>query len=411
MSKKQSDEMRVKPRKKKKKGMTAGKLILLIISLIIIALASFLLTIKILVPDYDFKSLIPSGAISVFNREEETTTEPATSETTTVKAVPQIETLDYLEDKEFKLDDSKKGNFIGNLLNGGKVGDDYSYIYHIVDGKGIYRFSPESESYALVYKTENTLSSMNLRGDYIYFVDESSSKLKKLQKGTEKPKTIAENVKFAYVYNNSVYYITNDNELNIMDVKEHIPTLLYSSADNELQLIGISKKRVFFSVYDGSSYEFLTIDKKAKENVCRFMEDLSPRHYTGFVMENGFLYYIERNGETGEDFFVKRQKFGSEKTFEMAKTKSNNGYPIADKNRLFYADFKDNKLVLKEYNMNSKANKTMLKSDKLGEESDDISFFHGGEYDFIIGGGSYKASSNLTSSTNVMRFKKGRWSY
>ena len=60
--------------------------------------------------------------------------------------------------------------------------------------------------------------------------------------------------------------------------------------------------------------------------------------------------------------------------------------------------------------MNSKAEKTMLKSDKL-ENSDEISFFHGGEYDFIIGEGQYRASSNLTSSTNVMKFKDGKWSY
>ena len=403
--------MRVQPRKKKKKGMTAGKLFALIIALLITALASFLITIKILVPDYDFKSLIPSGVVEVFNREEETTTEPATTETTTVKAVPKIEMLDYLEDKEFKLDDSKKGNYLGNLLNGGKVGDDYSYIYHIVDGKGIYRFSPESEGYSLIYKTDNTLSSLNLRGDYIYFVDESSSKLRKLQKGTEKPKTIAENVKFAYVYNNSVYYITNDNELCIMDVKEHIPTTLYYAADGELQLIGISKKRVFFSVSNGSTMDFLTIDNKAKKNVSYFRESEDYKFAVGFVMENGYLYYIQRDTESGEGHYIVRQKFGSEKTFELAKTNSNRGYPVADKNRLFYFDSKGNKLVLKEYNMNSKAVKTMLRSDKLGDSADNVSFFHGGEYDFIIGDGNYKASSNLTSSTNVMKFKSGKWSY
>ncbi|MBR3737978.1 MAG: hypothetical protein IKN26_04490 [Eubacterium sp.] len=403
------DEMRVKPKERKKGKMTFGKFILLLISLIIIALASFLITIKILVPDYDFTQLLPSGAVSVFKHEEETTTEQPLQKTT-VKAVPEIETLDYLEYKEFKLDDSKKGNFLGNLLNGGKVGDDYNYIYHIADGKGIYRFSPSTENYSLIYKTDNILSSMNLRGDYIYFVDESSSKLKKLQKGTSKPKTIAENVKFAYVYNNSVYYITNDNSLCIMDVKEHIPTILYNAADNDLQLIGISKKRVFFSVYDGSNLEFLTIDNEAKEKVCRFRETTDYRQNTGFVMENGYLYYIRRDTESGEGHFIVRQKFGSEKTFELAKTNCNIGFPIIDKNRLFYADYKSDKLILKEFNMNSKETKTMLKSDKLSE-TDGISFYHGGEYDFIIGEKNYKASSNLTSSTNVMKFSKGHWSY
>jgi hypothetical protein len=52
----------------------------------------------------------------------------------------------------------------------------------------------------------------------------------------------------------------------------------------------------------------------------------------------------------------------------------------------------------------------MLKSTELNS-TDNIAFFHGGEYDFIIGEGQYRASSNLTSSTNVMKFKDGKWSY
>ena len=398
-------------RKKKNKKMGAGKVFLLIIALIVLALASFLGTIKLLVPDYDFKALLPEKAISVFKGEEEAKA-PETTQTTTKKAVPERKMLDYLEDEEFKFDEGKKGNYIGNLLNGGKVGNDGSYIYHIVDGKGIYRFAPSSESYSLYYKTEHTLCSLNLRGDYLYFVDETDGKLCKLQKGASSPKTIAENVKFVYVYDTKVYYITNDNSLCLMDAKELVPETLYYSADNELQFIGISKKRVFFSVYDTINLEFLTIDNEAKEKVCSFREATDYRHNTGFAMENGYLYYIERNTESGEGHFVVRQKFGSQKTFELAKTKTNCCYPVVDKNRLFYAELSDDKLAVKEYNMNSKASKTMLKSDKFeGSAIDEASFFHGGEYDFIIGGGTYKASSNLTGSTNVMRFKDGKWKY
>ncbi len=70
-------------------------------------------------------------------------------------------------------------------------------------------------------------------------------------------------------------------------------------------------------------------------------------------------------------------------------------------------------MVMKELNMNNEKKKAMVKSDALGNEgiTQDISFFHGGEYDFIIGKGNYKASSNLTSSTNVMTFKDGKWNY
>lgn len=396
-------------KRRKKKKMSAGKVILLIVALIVLGLVAFVGTIKILVPDYDLTRLLPEKVQSLINEEKTTSAELTTAQSTTAET-PKADMLDYLEDSEFEIDASKQGNFVGNLLNGGKVGTDYTYIYHIVDGKGIYRLTPGSESYSLYYKCENPLSSINLRGDYIYFVDESTSKLQKLQKGTAKPKTVAENVKFVFVYDSNVYYITKDNELCIMDAKELIPTTLYNSADSEMQFIGISKNRVFFSVYASSSQEFYTVDNAGKEDAKYFRESISYREQTGFVMENGYFYYYQRDTESGDSHRVVRQKFGSQKTVELAKTQSNIGYPTADKNKLFYADFADNKLVLKEYNMNSKAEKTMLKSDKL-ENSDEISFFHGGEYDFIIGEENYKASSNLTSSTNVMKFKNGKWSY
>jgi len=404
---------KAKPKKKKKKGkMSAGKVILLIISFIILALASFLLTIKILVPDYDLTELLPDKA-QTFVKEDilghTTSTEPKVTEPTT-KPKPTYKMLDYLEDEEFKFDESKKGNFMGNLLNGGKVGEDSTYIYHIADGKGIYRFAPNSESYSLIYKTDHTLSSMNLRGDFIYFVDETSGELCKLQKGSSKPKIIAENAKFVYVYDSLVYFITNENSLCVMDVKELTPLTLYSSADNELQLVGISKQRVFFSVRESNTLEFYTIDNEAKTEACRFREDATDKHEVHFALENGYLYYIERDGETGDKHFVMRRKFGSEKVIELAETETNIGYPIADGNKLFYADYSNGKLLVKELNMNSKKVKTMLPSAKL-ESSDNISFFHGGEYDFIIGEGNYRASSNLTSSNNVMKFKNGSWSY
>jgi hypothetical protein len=407
---------KAKSKRKKKKGkMSAGKWIVLIISLIVAALASFLITIKILVPDYDLTSLLPEKAQSFVSENilgHTTTTEPTTAESTT-KPKPTVKTLDYLEDEEFKLEYSKQGNYIGNLLNGGKVGNDGSYIYHIVDGKGIYRFAPGSENYSCIYKSEDILSSINLRGDYIYFVDETIGKLQKLQKGSKTPKTIADNARFVFVYNSLVYYITKDNSLCVMDAKELIPATLYNSADSEMQLVGISKQRVFFSLRDGDTLEFLTIDNGAKTEACRFREDATDKFETGFVMENGFLYYIRRDTESGNGHYIVRQKFGSQKTFDLVKTSTNLGYPIVDKNRLFYADYEDNKMVMKELNMNNEKKKAMVKSDALGNEgiTQDISFFHGGEYDFIIGKGNYKASSNLTSSTNVMTFKDGKWNY
>ncbi|MBQ9531088.1 MAG: DUF5050 domain-containing protein [Eubacterium sp.] len=408
-------EQKSKKRKKKKGKMTFGKFILLVISLAVAALASFIITVKILVPDYDLKQLLPQKVVDIIEGDNKENAEASSTELTT-KATTQTETttqklLNYFDSKEFKTDDSKAGNQLGNLLNGGKVGTDYNYIYHISKGKGIYRFVPSYEGYSRIYKTDHKLSSMNLRGDYIYFVDETKSKLKKLAKGASKPKTIAEDVKFTYVYDSDIYYITNENALCIMDVKKLEPTTLYFAADSELTLMGVSKHRVFFTVNNGSELEFYTIDNKGEEKATKFRENENPEERDKFVMENGFIYYIEKNDDN--DYSIVRQKYGSEKVFALKNTKTNRSYPITDKNRLFYSTIKDNQLVLKEYNMNSKKTKIMLRSNDLDSESDKnmAQIFHGGEYDFIIGGGSYKASSNMTSSNNVMKFYKGNWSY
>ncbi|MFR6512044.1 MAG: hypothetical protein ACLUP7_08115, partial [Eubacterium sp.] len=70
----------------------------------------------------------------------------------------------------------------------------------------------------------------------------------------------------------------------------------------------------------------------------------------------------------------------------------------------------------KEINMNNNKTKVMLTVNSVGE-SNTLKFYHGGEYDFIIGkksdggGRVYISSSNLTSSTDTMRFKNGKWSY
>ena len=414
------EEITGKKPKKRKKKMTFGKFLVIVISLIVAALASFIITIKVLVPDYDLTQFLPKRAVQFVEEDikgntttTETTTE-LTTQTTTETTTVKNELMNYFEFKEFKINEEKTGNQLGNLLNGGMVGTDYNYIYHISRGKGIYRITPSYEGYTRVYKTDHKLSSMNLRGDYIYFVDETKDRLKKLAKGASKPKTIAENVKFAYVYDSNVFFITTENALCVMDVKKLEPKTLYYSADSEMQLMGVSKHRVFFTVDNGQELVFYTIDIKGKEeNPTKFRENEDPEQRNHFVMENGFIYYLEKNAEKEGRYDIIRQKFGSEKTFVLKQTKTNRSYPITDKNRLFYSTIEDDRLVMKEFNMNSKKTKTMLRSNELGDESEKnrAQIFHGGEYDFIIGGGSYKASSNLTSSTNIMKFYKGHWSY
>ena len=82
---------------------------------------------------------------------------------------------------------------------------------------------------------------------------------------------------------------------------------------------------------------------------------------------------------------------------------------------MFYADLDGDKFKMFELNMNSEATKMMLYSGNI-TAGDDVFIQHGGEYDFIIGERSngdkiYRASSNLTGSSNVMTFGNGKWSY
>lgn len=397
-----------KKRAKKRKGKKAVKTFLVIFALIIIALAAFIITIKIAEPDFDFSALIPEQTAEFVNEKvlgNVTTTQQTTE--TTAKPTTTQQTLTYLDSAEFAFDTSVQGNYLGNILNGGKVGTDLTYIYHIADGKGIYRFNPSTEDYTLCYKTSDTLSSLNLRGDYFYYVNESDHNLYKLQKGTSKPKKVAQNVRLAYVYDSTVYFVTNDNKLCAMDVKALIPVIDYYSADYRLDLIGISLDRIFFSLTDeyNNIVEYRTVDAYGHEPAVKFRDDEPIGNIMYPAMENGFLYYYEK--QSSGSYNLCRQKFGSEKAVTLDQDVQANDYPTVDSNRLYYSEYSNDKYKMRELNMNSGKDKTLISA----KADSDIAYQHGGEYDFIIGDGVYSASCVYTSSTNVMKFKNGKWKY
>lgn len=405
------DRERVK-RNKNKKGKSFFKGILLAIALIVIALAVFVATIKIARPDFDFSTIVPKK-VAVFVDEEilgnttTATTAPTTTTTTTQKYVK------YLEFEEFNFETSKQGNYLGNLLNGGKVGTDMTYIYHIADGKGIYRFVPYSEGYTCCYKTSDKLSCLNLRGDYLYFVNENDHVLYRLKKNSSNAEKIADDVKFVYVYDNSIYYVTNLNALYIMDSTELIPNMIYSADMGELRFVGISLERVFFEIeYDNNIIEFFTVDNAGKR-ADQFRPSQSTDELKSLQIENGFLYFYEKQDD--ESYNLIRQKFGSEKTVTLLENVSTTDFVIVDSNKVFYSDFSDNKFRMKELNMNTNSKKTMLSIKDAGDENE-LTFQHGGEYDYIIGQKEngdkvYSSSSMYTSSGNVMKFKNGSWKY
>lgn len=407
---KQDIDVRRANRIKKKRRKKAKKFFITAFSLIVVCISVFLITIKVMKPDFDFSKLI-SQSISGFieneikNNESDEKTSSTSTPISTTKPM-----LNYIEAESFKFNTSKQGNYLGNLLGGGKVGTDLTYIYYIVDGRGIYRFNPNTEDYALFYSSPDTLGSINLRGDYIYFVNETSNELCKLQKGKKEARVAAENVRFAYVYDSNVYFVKTDNSLCTMDVKALTPVTVYRPEDGELNFVGISLERVFFTVTDSNgTVDYLTIDSYGHRSCSYFMESTYPGEIVSMQIENGFMYYyqLQDNGT----YNLCRQKYGSEKNITLLENTAVTQYVIIDSNRLYYSELDDNVFRMKELNMNSDDRKTLLKVS--GADRNNLpSIQHGWEYDFIIGAGEYSASCIYTSSTNVMSLNDNKnWEY
>ncbi len=388
---------------------------LVIIAVLVLLIAAGLLSVKYVFTDFYFSSVLQNKEVadfvdeSIIGRTTTTTTLPVetTTETTTLSQVS------YLDHSDFEFESSKKGAMIGNILNGGKVDKDNGVVYHIVDGRGIYKFLPDSESYSCVYKSSDTLSSFNIRGDYFYFVNESDNALYKVTKSGKNLAKVADNISLAYIYDTTAYCISVNNEVVVVDTQSFTPTTLYSGNGNKVGLIGISLDRVFFTSEDtlgNVSYLCVPSVGGTAEN---FKADTANGEVTSLLMDSGFMYYYEKQADG--TYNIIRQKYGSQKTVTLIEGTQLNKPVVVDQNKMFYADLDGDKFKMYELNMNSDAIKTMLYSGNV-TSSDNVFIQHGGEYDFIIGERSngdriYRASSNLTGSSNVMTFGDGKWSY
>ncbi len=147
--------------------------------------------------------------------------------------------------------------------------------------------------------------------------------------------------------------------------------------------------------------------------VENFKADTANGEVTSLLMDSGFMYYYEKQADG--TYNIVRQKYGSQKTVTLIEGTHLNKPVVVDQNKMFYADLDGDKFKMYELNMNSDTTKTMLYSGNV-TSSDNVFIQHGGEYDFIIGELSngdkiYRASSNLTGSSNVMTFGDGKWSY
>ena len=398
--------------KKKSKG---GKIVLTFIGFVIIAIAVFLGTIKLVQPDFKITQLIPERTTEVVETTQPTTvTATQTTTETTTEAVPDLDSAEYIPIEDFKFENGKKGNEMGNILSGGKVGTDASYIYHIVDGRGIYRFEPNGESYTRVYESSHALKSLNLKGDYLYFIDSEDSVFYRMKKGSGKAEKLQDSVKTAYVYANNIYFVTTDNSVKYMKTDKREPVELYSSAD-EVELVGISLNAVFFTVKDVSgTVQYLTVDLKKETGERYFRKSSENDKIVAPVLEDGFLYFFEQQEDMS--YNLCRQKFGAQSAVTLIENVTSLNPVIVTKNRLFYGELDNESFRMMELNMNSKDIKTMLTVKKVSSDNTLICQ-HGGEYDFIIGNRNadgdkvYSASSYYTGSANIMRFKEGKWSY
>ena len=199
-----SDEERIK-RNRKKKRKKNGRTALLIIAGIVILLAAFVTADKFAWPDADLLFFLPEGAHQLVNEEVLGNTTTTTTEPTTVTTTAPTTTLPaghYAPIEEFALEKSKKGNLLGNILQGGKAWHDSEYIYHIVDGDGIYRFYPGTETFTRIYASADKLANLNITEKLLYFTNETDKTLYSIKKDGSSQAAVAGNVKTAYIYDN-----------------------------------------------------------------------------------------------------------------------------------------------------------------------------------------------------------------
>lgn len=403
-------DARREKRKKKNKRKKAGKSILAFIATVVILLALGGIIFKAVNPSFDFKSLIPSKVMELFVKEEPTT-EPQTEvvpESTTLKM------LDYIEFDDFDFNTSVQGNGVGNLLNGGLVATDLTYTYHYVRGEGIYRLAPSTESYSKAFSISDSISCINLRGNYIYYINDSEDALYRVEKGTQSETKILDNVNFAYVYDNTVYCTSKQGKVIAMDLTSLVPVTSYYANGDSVKFVGISLSRVFFTVLSNDGQvRYYTIDNYAHSQVAEFRKPSANNEIKNMMLENGFFYFYQKqpNGE----YNLCRQKYGSENIVTLVKGANADDYAEINSNRLYFSTLSDELYCLRELNMNSGDEKIMLATKDVKDDNE-LSFYIGDEYNFIIGNRTQNndyvcyASSIYTSSAKVMHFDGG-WSY
>ncbi len=423
------DKQRAKERKKRRRAHRRKKFfknLLIIIGIIAVAFAAFVITLKVCDPDFKLESLIPKkqiSQVSSFIKEDilGKTTEAATQAPTTTKpTTTKRENYDYSEFDDFAFDTSLQGNQLGNLLNKtqGAVTYNSSYIYYSIAGAGIYRFEPNSETNSKVEVKSYNFKCLNILGDYVYYVDKDSNKLKRADVSGSGSINICDNIDFAYLYNDKVYFVGTDNSVGYINLDGFEKNVIYTApADKKVSLVGISLTRVFFTQYDSvADYtEYITVDVQNKGKRY-FRNDTKNDEIVNMQLECGFFYYYQK--QTDGSYNLIRQKFGSEKTVTLVEKCTLTDYPVVYANRLYYTDLKNSTVYAKELNMNSMQTKNMLHTSNA-DSSSTVGIGYGYQYVFLFGSPTansavqYRGSCIYTSAStdNIIKFSKGKWSY
>lgn len=137
---------------------------------------------------------------------------------------------------------------MGNLLNksNGAVTYSSAYIYYSIEGKGIFRFEPNEEKNAKIVSGNYNFKYLNVLGDYLYAVDVNTSTLKKFSVSGGDGVNISDNIAFAYLYNDRIYFVGTDNAVGFINLSDNNKTVLYTApADKTVSFAGISLSRVF----------------------------------------------------------------------------------------------------------------------------------------------------------------------
>ncbi|MCD7796077.1 MAG: DUF5050 domain-containing protein [Clostridiales bacterium] len=418
-------------RQRKRKRKKARKKFLIFLTIVIIVLAAFVITIKICNPDFDFSTLIDGDGVQqvveIVNEDilGKTTTTTATqtqttTEPTTTQHIIQNAEYDYVEFSDFDFDTSLQGNQIGNLLNktSGAVTYSFSYIFYSIPGKGIYRFEPNEETNSKVKVDSYNFKYLNILDGYIYFVDTDSNALCRCSASGGDITQIAENISFAYLYNNKIYCIGTDNTVGYVTVEDFDGKTLYTAPTNKtVTFAGISLSRIFFTEYnaDDDYYEYLTISVDGGETL-RFRDGTLGDEILNLELEYGFMYYYQKQDDG--TYNLCRQKFGSENIVTLAENCSIEDYPVIYTNRLYYTSIDGDTVTANEINMNSMSEKVMVSVGGV-EDGNTLGVGYGYQYVFLCGkktdGGDNILNGSCiytsASSENTLVFSDGKLKY